>query len=259
MKYSLLIAALLPLCADTLRADTEVTLQELREIGPLPEDKQALRPDEKIDGKKSNPFAERNKPKTEKAEETVETEESKIRMVFDTLRITGIMKSNGKYSALLGDMILEENQPVPPVLPGQTQILRVARVTDKMVELAWVEGAGFETAAPRRILKRVELSPKVAVLLPGQSKPDSAVVSYVDENGKAILPRRAAVDPAAIVGSLPPSSNPAEIYPELDGTAAADPVSEFSAAAVASEAAPQPPAAEAGSESESEPAGNGKP
>ncbi|MDB6072356.1 MAG: hypothetical protein JWL81_3527 [Verrucomicrobiales bacterium] len=208
MRRAFFILPLLTLAPLPLRADTEVLLQQLTSIGLLPEQKLALRPEEKLDPKRANPFAERAKAKEARAVETVETEEIKIRRIFDTLKISGITKGPSGYSALLGDLILEEGAQVPPVIPNQTQILRVTKVTDKLVQIAWVEGAGYETVAPRKIVKRVELSPKVGVLLAAQpaGTNDPNALTYLDENGKVIWPTKMTPDLEGMMDTLSPTS-----------------------------------------------------
>ena len=93
MRLSLLLIPLLSLAALPARAEVEVKLQQLKDLGILPEEKLSYRPEEKLDSKRLNPFAERSKAKETKAVESVETEEIKIRRVFDSLKITGITKS----------------------------------------------------------------------------------------------------------------------------------------------------------------------
>lgn len=221
----LLLLPLFSLVAFPARADVEVKLQQLKNIGVLPEDKLSQRPEEKIDSKKPNPFAERSKAKEAKATETVETEEIKIRRVFDSLKITGITKSKDQYSALMGDLILEEGGQVAPVIKDQTQILRVTRITDKLVEIAWVEGAGFETVAPRKIVKRVELNPRVGVLLAAQppGSTDAGAMTYLDENGRVIWPRRMTPDLNNMMDTLNPSST-AGLTPEEEASLMSTPV-----------------------------------
>jgi hypothetical protein len=205
MRLPLLLIPLLALPCLTVAADVEVKLQQLKDIGMLPEEKLGYRPEEKLDPKRSNPFAERAKAKETKAVETVETEEIKIRRIFDTLKISGLTKYNGKYSALLGDLIIEEGAQLAPVIPNQTQILRVTRVTDKFVEILWVEGAGYETVAPRRIIKRVELNPRIGVLLAAQpvGTSDPNAMTYLDENGKVMWPKKMAPDLEGMIDTLP--------------------------------------------------------
>ena len=43
------------------RADVEVTMSQLRSIGFLPQDKADLKPEDKMDLKRRNPFAERDR------------------------------------------------------------------------------------------------------------------------------------------------------------------------------------------------------
>ena len=205
MRLSLLLISLFALPLPGYAADVEVKLQQLKDIGMLPEEKLALRPEEKLDPKRSNPFAERAKAKPAQTIETVETEEIKIRRVFDGLKISGITKYNGKFSALLGDLIIEEGSQIAPVIQNQTQILRATRVSDKFIEIVWVEGAGYETKAPRRIVKRVELSPRVGVLLAAQpvGTTDPNAMTYLDENGKVIWPKKMTPDLGGMMNTLP--------------------------------------------------------
>ncbi len=211
MRLSLLLIPLLSFASLPVRAEVEVKLQQLKDLGILPEEKLSYRPEEKLDSKRLNPFAERSKSKEAKAVESVETEEIKIRRVFDTLKISGITKSQGKYSALLGDLIIEEGRQLEPIIQNQTQILRVTRVTDKQVEIVWVEGTSPETGAPRRIVKLVELAPRVGVLLAAQpaGTNDPNAMTYRDENGKVIWPKKMAPDLEGLMGSLPPTSTAA--------------------------------------------------
>ena len=73
MKTSVIITAaalLLPLC---VRADVEVTMAELQRIGFLPQDKADLKPEDKLDIKRRNPFAERKKTMASQPTQPVET------------------------------------------------------------------------------------------------------------------------------------------------------------------------------------------
>ena len=204
MRTSLLLIPLLTLISP-IRADENINLVQLKEIGLLPEDKLGLHPEDRLDPKQPNPFAERAKAKQPTAVETVETEEIKIRRIFAPLKIDGISKFQGKYTALLGDLILEEGAQVAPVIPGQTQILRVTKVTDKMVEIAWVEGVGSETAIPRKIIKTNGLKPRVGVKLAGQAPGtnDANAMTYLDENGKVIWPKRMSPTLNGMLDNLP--------------------------------------------------------
>lgn len=240
MRLFLLLIPLLSLATLSARADVEVKLQQLKDIGMLPEEKLDFRPEDKLDPKRSNPFAERAKAKQTFAVETIETEEIKIRRIFDTLKISGLTKYNGKYSALLGDLIIEEGGQIAPVIPNQTQILRATRVTDKFIEIVWVEGAGYESKAPRRIVKRVELSPRVGVLLAAQpvGTSDPNAMTYLDENGKVIWPKRMTPDLGGMMNSLP-AGGTASLSPEEEAALMAVPTA---AAETAPRQAPASPA-----------------
>lgn len=205
MRTTLFLLPLLTLATFPIKADENVNLTQLKEIGLLPKDKLSLRPEDTLDPGQGNPFAERAKAKKPLAVETVETEEIKIRRVFDALKIDGIIKGQGKYSALLGDLDLEEGAQVPPVIPNQTQILRVTVVTAKKVELAWVEGFGSESAIPRKIVKTVGLAPRVGVKLAGQpaGNKDAPAMTYIDENGKVIWPKRMSSTLSGMLDNLP--------------------------------------------------------
>lgn len=224
MRLPLLLIPLLALPCLAAAADVEVKLQQLKDIGMLPEEKLGFRPEEKLDPKRTNPFAERAKAKEAKAVETVETEEIKIRRIFDSLKISGLTHYNGKYSALMGDLIIEEGGQIAPVIPNQTQILRVTRVTEKFVEIVWVEGAGYETVAPRRIIKRVELNPRVGVLLAAQpiGTSDPNAMTYLDENGKVIWPRKMTPDLEGMMDTLP-NTGTAALTPEEEAALMAVP------------------------------------
>ena len=106
---------------------------------------------------------------------------------------------------MLGDLDLEEGAQVPPVIPNQTQILRVTVVTAKKVELAWVEGFGSESAIPRKIVKTVGLAPRVGVKLAGQpaGNKDAPAMTYIDENGKVIWPKRMSSTLSGMLDNLP--------------------------------------------------------
>ena len=59
-------------------------------------------------------------------------------MFFDKLQVTGMMKLGDKRIVTLGRLTLEPGQTLQPVIPSQTQILRVLRVEDNLLEIGWV-------------------------------------------------------------------------------------------------------------------------
>jgi hypothetical protein len=250
MRLSYLLLPLLALAALPAAAEVEIKLQNITDIGLLPEQKLAMRPEDKIDPKRPNPFAERVKTKEVKTTEVTETEEIKIRRIFDTLKISGITKSDGKYTALLGDLILEEGAQVAPVIANQTQILRVTRVTEKLVQIAWIEGTGMEGAVPRSINKLVELSPRVGVLLAGQPEgsKEAGLMTYRDENGKVVWPKKMTPNLDGMMANLPDSVpaglSMSEATPETpsDNTAAGPALDPATAIEDTIEATPSPEA-----------------
>ena len=115
-----------------------------------------------------NPFATRIAISEESVGEfNGDSEESRIRQVFSRLNVTGRVPGNGgSPRVLVGDLILAEGELVPQVIENQTDVLRVTRITDKEVELTWVDEEA--TAAPRRLPIPIDLSAKVDFILPGR-------------------------------------------------------------------------------------------
>lgn len=222
MKTHLLLTAAFLTAAVFVRADVEVTMAQLRRIGFLPQDKADLRPEEKLDIKRRNPFAERKKVVATRPTEQVETEESKLRTYFDKNQVTGILKFGDKTTVTLGRLSLESGQIIPPIIPNQTHILRVLKVTDKELEIGWVEdtSAGLEPAVPRKIRKRIDLSAKVRAMIVSEDNTGDNAQSYVmDDAGKVIMPQKNVFpDPSDFVDGLPPGSdtNPLTVLTEQE-------------------------------------------
>ena len=221
MKTPLLLTAALLGTVLPALADVEVTMAELNRIGLLPQDKADLRPEEKLD-KRKNPFAERKKTVAARPSEQVETEESKLRTFFDKQKITGLMKFGDKYIVSLGRLALEPGQIVPPIIPNQTHILRVIKVTDSELGLGWVEDAtlGLAPAVGRKIQKKINLRPEVASLIVSEdSLGENAQMYTQDDHGKIMVPQKNVFpNPSDIVDSLPPGSdtNPASALTEQE-------------------------------------------
>jgi hypothetical protein len=192
-----------------IRADVEVTMPELQSIGFLPQDKADLRPEEKLNLKRRNPFAERKKVVAAKPTEKIETEESKLRTFFDKQQISGLFKNGGKFTVALGRLVLEPGQTIPQIIPDQTQILRVIRVDESTLEIGWVEDGNYDQAVPRKIVKKIDLKPKVRQYIVSEdSTRENPQTFLTDEKGKVILPSRSIVpNPSAIVENLPPGSD----------------------------------------------------
>jgi hypothetical protein len=210
MKVHLLLTAAVLSSAAIARADVEVNMAELRRIGFLPQDKADLRPENKIDIKRRNPFAERKKIVASRPAEQVETEESKLRTFFDKLQVSGLMELGDKRVVTLGRLTLEAGQIVPSVIANQTQILRVIRVEDNLLEIGWVEEAGYDTSVPRKIIKKIDLTPKIIQVLASEDNTgENANTVTLDATGKVLMPPREGLlpNPSALVDNLPPSSD----------------------------------------------------
>ncbi len=149
-------------------------------IGMLPQDKT---PVIVVDSER-NPFG---KKKVEKATENTITEESRIRAIFDSLPVRGVTGDPISGKVLLGSVFIEEGSEVPPVLPEQTEKLRVLEVREGTVVLGFLEKSG--PAYSRKITLRVGLKPHVRFKLPTEStekseteKP-SALGGITSDNG----------------------------------------------------------------------------
>lgn len=121
-----------------------------------------------VSGSERNPFAKVEEPKPDKPtiEVDAKSEESRIEAVLTGLKIVGRTRGPNGWKVLLGDLILEAGKPLPPVIEGQTQILRVAAIYDSMVEIEWVNQDSRELT--KRIFIAVQLTPSVGSALGGR-------------------------------------------------------------------------------------------
>ncbi|CAN5331726.1 hypothetical protein BH23VER1_BH23VER1_06310 [soil metagenome] len=136
-------------------------------LGLLPEDKKAL----PVESKERNPFA--IMVKTEENEVVLEDttqQEQRIRQFFASAPIGGVMRGASGYKVLIGGMILEAGALVPPVIPGQTEMLEVVSIDERKIEFAWVE---TEAIAPnflaRQMVIDLNVKPAVRTHLPGSA------------------------------------------------------------------------------------------
>jgi hypothetical protein len=137
----------------TLAADGDATLseQEIRAIGPLPEDKVA----DTVKKGDRNPFAERRV--AESAKEDGESEDAKLRSMLDHMDPSGVIKdNNGRFKVLFGRTLLAEGDKFPNMLEGQVALLRVTKVTEKTVEISWVEDQ--VNAQARKVIRPVRVN-----------------------------------------------------------------------------------------------------
>jgi len=146
-------------------------------IGMLPSLRRAI----KISDSEANPFARKEEPKPPMPEviDDSASEESRIASVLSGLVVCGRTKGANGWKVLLGDMILENGKILPPVIEGQTQVLRVAAIYDSLLEIEWVDES--KQSAPRRIVIPFGMAPKVNSALSG------AAASPGESEGKPIV------------------------------------------------------------------------
>lgn len=140
------------------------SLPEVRaSMGLLPDDKKPviLEVDER------NPFAIH----TPKAGPAVfapkDTEETSLRALVSRLPISGITRSYGVTKVLLGSFMVEDGGSLPLLIPRQTESLKVIAVSEKEVQLSFVEKDG--STGKRTIELPVDLSPSVRYQLKNKS------------------------------------------------------------------------------------------
>lgn len=136
-----------------------------RKIELLPSQKQmlVLRADER------NPYARRAVSDEEiEAELDGESEEERIRRIFERLPVTGVSRGRNGLRALVGDMILERGFKVPQMLSDQTEFLVVAEVAENEITLAWIDQDKHELTGKDMKLT-FDLDPRVRSKLAGQS------------------------------------------------------------------------------------------
>ena len=153
---------------------TAPVIQSVEEPGVLPNEKEQMLKGFVLKPAERNPFADRAKGEKGIPADDSQSEDSRIRMALESFSVSGIARGNNGYKAQLGSMILSEGKLVPRLIPGQSDDLRVTKITPELVEITWV--ADEEAAKPRKISLEIELEPKVGVLLPTVSRDGSGVV-----------------------------------------------------------------------------------
>jgi hypothetical protein len=191
----------------------EVTLseEEIRKNGPLPDDKIA----ETLKKGERNPFAERQSAVATK-EDDGESENARLMRVLNELVISGVIRDNdGRYKVLIGRKLLAEGDRMPQLLEGQTSLLRVSKVSEKSVEIAWVEDQA--AATPRKVTRQVrvnqQLIQQVLPALGGENAQDgkskSTISVWVTPRGETYREEGAttpdATEQETDSGNLPPS------------------------------------------------------
>jgi len=157
MKKLLLSA--LPCAFCLLAVADDAPRVPLSQTGELPDDKTP----ELLRLKERNPFTRRETKIAEVAADR-ESEESKLRALLEAMPVRGVSRGDGSVKVLLEHFILKQGEPIPPLLDGQTEQLFVRRITDKQIEIDFVESE--KHAEPRKILILIDLRPRVAMRTP---------------------------------------------------------------------------------------------
>jgi hypothetical protein len=172
-------------------SSVEINQNAIRAIGPLPEDKTA----EPLAKGERNPFAQRT---TQKKVEIAEgdSEDARLKKKLDSLPISGVVVgSAGAVKVMMGNKLLAEGDRLDPILSDQTALLRVSKVTEKMVEISWVgELAGSQ---PFRVIRQIRVGEPIVKQI---SKDE--VETYLTPNGLYLREKGAPLD--AIEGEESP-------------------------------------------------------
>lgn len=144
-----------------IAADSNEVSEKAAAIGMLPFQKRGT----ELQAEERNPFAERVIVRNSVAAGNPNTEESKLRSRLSEMKVTGISRGEHGYTAQIGGMILKEGEMVDQLIPRQSDKLRVTKVTDKTVEISWVNEEGAEE--PRKHVLELDLRPLVATKLAG--------------------------------------------------------------------------------------------
>lgn len=152
-----------PALASTLNAKTAA------EVGVLPKERENRIKKYLIDTETDrNPFAARTKEVSTELAEDTQSEAAKLRALLQKMSVSGIAKGGSGYKANLSGIILEEGEKLPRLIAGQTEDLRVTKITPQEVEITWIDEGGADN--PDQILLPVDLEPRVGIMLPGTPK-----------------------------------------------------------------------------------------
>jgi hypothetical protein len=138
-------------------------------VGVLPEQRQPV----SVPAQERNPFSKQeSKIIAATPEDDKESEENRIRRALTKLAVVGRTRDvAGSWKVMLGGLILEKGKNVPPVLPAQTEVLRVVEINDRSVELVWLDKSGEPDA--RRLAIPIDLAPHVHTVLAGPAETET--------------------------------------------------------------------------------------
>ena len=167
------------------------------------DDQEALLPSSRkmaaVADQERNPYANVEKPKVEVASDVpdAKSEEGRIEAVLESLAVVGRTRGPSGWKVLLGDLILEAGKPLPPVIAGQTQVLRVAAIYDSMIEIEWAKKDPKDAQeVSKRIFIVVKLNPTVGLALSGQKSSQKAAEPMVVTEPQDTPPPPDALSPA---------------------------------------------------------------
>ena len=154
------IAGVLGSWTSALATESIEVSEKAAAVGMLPYQKRG----DTLDKDERNPFAVRVEKKQNVSTTDGTTEESKLRGRLNQMRVQGISRGEGGYRAQVGGLILEEGRMVPQLIANQTDVLKVSKVSEKTVEITWVNEEGAEE--PRKHILALDIRPMVRSALP---------------------------------------------------------------------------------------------
>ena len=119
-----------------------------------------------------NPFGRAIPPKsaTPKVSDEGETEESQLQALLQKMSVSGGTDAPSGRSVLLERMRLHAGEILPPLIKGQTEVLRVEAIYPDHVELVFLEKG--DKPLTRTVTIRYSLKPSVRYLLGTQDPPN---------------------------------------------------------------------------------------
>ncbi|MBE2205753.1 MAG: hypothetical protein IAE94_15585 [Chthoniobacterales bacterium] len=102
------------------------------------------------------------------------SEESRLRRILRAMKVNAVSGSKGGKRVLLGSLILEPGNKLPPILKDQAETLRVQSIEDSVIILAFVERD--PAVDPRQIVLPFALKPVVSRMMLGDAFEDLAKI-----------------------------------------------------------------------------------
>lgn len=139
----------------------DTSLLSSRTIEMKPTDKRPLG----VNDQERNPYAKRTEEE-EVVENSEDSQESRIRNRLLTMPVGGCSIGKNGRRILVGEIVLEKGRKVDPILPDQTENLKVLEISENEISFGWLD---FETGdlTGKTMQIAYDLSPGVRSLLPG--------------------------------------------------------------------------------------------